>query len=79
MGSGCWQLGIPTPHPVACIDEFRGPLLWRSWLVTEYVDGPNPARVLENDEVPPVANAASFTRPFGSSIGCARTASVTAI
>jgi tRNA A-37 threonylcarbamoyl transferase component Bud32 len=51
-GQRLLRLGIPTPRPIACIDECRGPLLWRSWLITEYVDGPNLQRVLEDDDVP---------------------------
>lgn len=32
-------LNIATPKPVAYIEHRRGPLVWQSYLVTEYVDG----------------------------------------
>lgn len=38
-GQRLLELGFHTPRPVAYFDEYRGPLLWRSYLVTEYVDG----------------------------------------
>jgi serine/threonine protein kinase len=31
---------IPTAAPISCIEARLGPLKGRSWLVTEYVDGP---------------------------------------
>jgi len=46
------ELGIPTPRPIACIDEYRGPLLWQSWLVTEYVDRPTLLHVLRDRDLP---------------------------
>jgi tRNA A-37 threonylcarbamoyl transferase component Bud32 len=33
-------LGIPTPRPVGFIEEYAGPLLKRSWLITELAPGP---------------------------------------
>jgi len=51
-GQRLLALGIPTPRPIACIDEYHGPLLWRSWLITEYVDGPNLDCVLDDVAVP---------------------------
>lgn len=33
------MLGIRTPRPVAYIERMRGPIVWRSYLVTEYVEG----------------------------------------
>jgi serine/threonine protein kinase len=32
-------LQIPTPKPLAYIEQRKGPLVWKSYLVTEYVDG----------------------------------------
>jgi tRNA A-37 threonylcarbamoyl transferase component Bud32 len=46
------ELGIPTPRPLAYIDEHRGLLLWRSYLVTEYVDGRRLSELLEDRDVP---------------------------
>jgi tRNA A-37 threonylcarbamoyl transferase component Bud32 len=45
------NLGIPTPRPLACIDEYKGLLVWRSYLVTEYVDGTNLEHVLNDEHV----------------------------
>jgi tRNA A-37 threonylcarbamoyl transferase component Bud32 len=33
------ELGVRTPRPLAYVDEYRGPLLWRSFLVTEFAAG----------------------------------------
>ena len=33
-------LGIPTPRPVGFIEEYAGPLLKRSWLITDLAPGP---------------------------------------
>ena len=33
------MLKIPTPKPMVYIEQLRGPLLWKSYLVTEYVQG----------------------------------------
>ena len=42
----CWlcghllsMLNIPTPKPLAFIELNRGPILWQSYLVTEFVEG----------------------------------------
>ena len=51
-GQRLLELGIPTPRPVAYIDEYRGPLLWRSYLVTEYVDGRLLSGLLKDANVP---------------------------
>jgi tRNA A-37 threonylcarbamoyl transferase component Bud32 len=51
-GQRLLELGIPTPRPVAYIDEYRGPLLWRSYLVTEYVDGRLLNGLLKDANVP---------------------------
>jgi len=33
------MLEIPTPKPLAFVERRKGPLLWKSYLVTEYVQG----------------------------------------
>jgi tRNA A-37 threonylcarbamoyl transferase component Bud32 len=33
------MLNIPTPLPMAYIEELRGPIVWKSYLVTEYING----------------------------------------
>jgi tRNA A-37 threonylcarbamoyl transferase component Bud32 len=33
------ELGVRTPRPLAYVDEYRGPLLWRSFFVTEFEPG----------------------------------------
>lgn len=33
------MLGVATPAPLACVEQYRGPILWQSYLVTEYVGG----------------------------------------
>jgi tRNA A-37 threonylcarbamoyl transferase component Bud32 len=42
----CWlnghrllMLGIATPKPLAFIEEYHGLLVWKSYLITEYVQG----------------------------------------
>lgn len=50
-GQRLLAIGIPTPRPVAYIDEYRGPLLWRSYLVTEFADGRRLNEVLEDRDV----------------------------
>jgi len=54
----CWlnghrvmALNIPTPRPVAFIEERKGVFLWKSYLVTEFVDGPNLWTFLRNDNI----------------------------
>jgi tRNA A-37 threonylcarbamoyl transferase component Bud32 len=46
------DLGIPTPRPLAFFDEHYGPLLWQSYLVTGYVEGPNLRSVLCDASMP---------------------------
>lgn len=43
---GCWKTGrkliersIPTPRPLACVEEKFGAIGYRSYLITEYIDG----------------------------------------
>ena len=44
-------LGIPTPRPVAFIEEYTGWLLKRSWLITELAPGPKLHDYLANPEI----------------------------
>jgi tRNA A-37 threonylcarbamoyl transferase component Bud32 len=41
-------LKIATPHPLAYIVEYRGHLLWCSYLITEFVTGPSLHEVLRD-------------------------------
>jgi tRNA A-37 threonylcarbamoyl transferase component Bud32 len=41
-------LEIPTPRPLAYIDEYKGPLLWRSYFIYEYIAGPGLNAVLND-------------------------------
>lgn len=45
------EVGVCTPQPLAYFDEHRGPLLWQSWLITEYVDQPTLRSVLYSHDV----------------------------
>jgi hypothetical protein len=47
--------GIPTPRPLALIEERCGPLRRRAWLISEYCPGPNLLRHLPADREPPAA------------------------
>jgi len=42
------MLNIPTAKPLAFIENYRGPLLWQSYLVTEFVDGQSLSSVLQD-------------------------------
>jgi tRNA A-37 threonylcarbamoyl transferase component Bud32 len=44
-------LGIPTPRPVAFIEEYSGWLLKRAWLITELAPGPKLRDYLVNPEI----------------------------
>jgi serine/threonine protein kinase len=44
-------LGIDTPKPLAYIEHRKGPLIWKSYLVTEYVDGQQLYHFLRNSSV----------------------------
>ena len=55
----CWLnanrllfLGIPTPRPLAYIDECRGPFLHRSYFIAEFVPGQGLYAVLRDQNVP---------------------------
>jgi tRNA A-37 threonylcarbamoyl transferase component Bud32 len=45
------RLNIATPRPVAYIEQRRGLLLWKSYLVTEYVNGQNFYSFLRDSEI----------------------------
>jgi tRNA A-37 threonylcarbamoyl transferase component Bud32 len=54
----CWlnghrlmALNIPTPRPVVFIEERKGVFLWKSYLITEFVDGPNLRTFLRNANI----------------------------
>jgi len=38
-GHRLFNLGIPTPKPLAYLEQRKGLLVWKSYLVTEFVDG----------------------------------------
>jgi serine/threonine protein kinase len=44
-------LQIPTPKPLAYIEQRKGPLVWKSYLVTEYVDGQKLYNFLEDGSI----------------------------
>jgi len=46
------ELGVHTPVPRAYIDEYRGLLLWQSYLITEYVEGKNLRDLLAAPQIP---------------------------
>jgi len=55
----CWLnanrlflLGIPTPRPLAYVDERKGLLLHRSYFIAEFVNGQALYKVLRDDRVP---------------------------
>lgn len=45
------DLEIPTPRPLAYIDEYKGSLLWRSCFIYEYISGPGLPTVLHDPSV----------------------------
>ncbi|HMW56635.1 MAG TPA: lipopolysaccharide kinase InaA family protein [Accumulibacter sp.] len=59
-------LGIPTPAPLALIEERCGPLRRRAWLVCEYCPGPNLLMHLSPDQVPPAEEARAMLNLFES-------------
>lgn len=56
--------GIPTPAPLALIEERRGPLRGRAWLVTEHCPGPSLLAHLPPDAPPPQAEATALRELF---------------
>ena len=57
-------LGIPTPAPLAVIEERWGPLRGRAWLITDYCAGPNLAEHLAADRGPPPGEAGAIQSLF---------------
>ncbi len=51
MADRLYRLGIPTPKPLAYLDEYRGILLWRSYFIYEYVPGPGLSAVLSDSAI----------------------------
>lgn len=45
-------LEIATPRPLAYVDEYRGPILWRSYFIAEFTRGPRLHSILADDAVP---------------------------
>ncbi len=55
----CWLnanrlllLGIATPQPLAYLDQYQGPLLRRSYFITEFVNGQGLHGILRDRDVP---------------------------
>jgi serine/threonine protein kinase len=44
-------LQIPTPKPLAYIEQHKGPLVWKSYLVTKYIKGRNFSDFLRDEKV----------------------------
>jgi len=45
------MLTLPTPKPLAYIEQYRGPIVWTSYLATEYIEGKNLYNFLADDSV----------------------------
>jgi hypothetical protein len=45
-----WALGVPTAEPIALVRERLGPLYFRSWMVTEYIDAPHFGEFFSNSD-----------------------------
>ncbi|MBN2130793.1 MAG: hypothetical protein JW741_14925 [Sedimentisphaerales bacterium] len=45
-------LGIPTPRPLAYIEEHRGPFLHRSYFIAEFVNGQELREILRDETIP---------------------------
>ncbi|EXI82934.1 MAG: 3-deoxy-D-manno-octulosonic-acid kinase [Candidatus Accumulibacter appositus] len=58
--------GIPTPRPLALIEERCGPLRRRAWLISEYCPGPNLLSHLSADCIPPAKEAKAMRELFGA-------------
>ncbi len=59
-------LGIPTPAPLALLEERLGPLRRRAWLFTEFCPGPNLLTHLSADCEPPADEARAIMSLFQS-------------
>lgn len=63
----CLQfIGLPTPAPLAMIEERIGPLRRRAWLITEFCHGKTLLDHLDADREPPPAEAAAITSFFNT-------------
>ena len=45
--------GIPTPKPLAYIEQRKGLLIWNSYLVTQYTEGPSLYQFLRDESIAP--------------------------
>ncbi len=45
------MLQIPTPKPLAYIEHRKGPLVWKSYLVTDFIEGQNLDCFLRDDNI----------------------------
>ena len=45
------MLEIATPRPLAYFEKLRGPFLWKSYLVTEYVNGKQLDRYIDKNKI----------------------------
>lgn len=59
-------LGIPTPTPLALIEERVGPLRRRAWLISEFCAASNLLTHLSADREPPADEARAILTLFGS-------------
>jgi tRNA A-37 threonylcarbamoyl transferase component Bud32 len=58
--------GIPTPAPLALIEERLGPLRRRAWLVSDYCPGASLLSHLAADREPPAAEARAILQLFAA-------------
>ena len=58
--------GIPTPRPLALIEERYGPLRRRAWLISEFCPGPNLFSHLSADCAPAAGEARAIEHLFRS-------------
>jgi tRNA A-37 threonylcarbamoyl transferase component Bud32 len=59
-------LGIPTPAPLALVEERAGPLRQRAFLVTEFCPGKNLLQRPSPERTPDAEEAAAITALFGA-------------
>lgn len=57
-------LGIPTPRPLALVEERVGPLRRRAWLVTDYCPGQHLLAHLAVERIPPTAEGKAIIALF---------------
>ncbi|MBN1507465.1 MAG: hypothetical protein JW955_11495 [Sedimentisphaerales bacterium] len=58
-------LQIATPEPLAYVDQYRGPLLWQSYFVAQYVPGPCVHEILRDTMVPEAQKQEIHRRVLG--------------